>query len=464
MTEKHQIDSGIIRAYDIRGVVGENLSEQDAYLIGRAFVTKLSAIFPDKRLRICVGYDGRDSSPILEESLVKGLVESGADVIRVGLGPSPMLYFAVKHLTADGGIMVTGSHNPPEYNGFKMLTSKETFYGEEIEHLARVANLGHFVEGDGTPMNDPSIEDKYIEELAKGYQSIEGSKELKVAWDPGNGAAGEVVKKLCKKLPGEHILINEKIDSTFPNHHPDPTVAENLEQLIGVVKDKKCDFGVAFDGDGDRVGAVDGRGRIIWGDQLMVFFAKDVLVAHPGATIIADVKASQVLFDEVKRMEGKPVMWKTGHSLIKAKIAEEGAKLAGEMSGHIFFADRYYGFDDGIYAAVRLLNLAAHSDVTVSKMVDELPTTHNTPEIRIECDDDRKFAVVEEIRSRLQEQKADVNGIDGVRVNTEDGWWLIRASNTQPALVLRCEASNKKGLEKLKKSVDGYLKECGVAA
>lgn len=462
MTEKHILNPSILRAYDIRGVVGETLQEKDAFYIGRAFATKLSQLFPNKRLRVCVGYDGRKSSPAMEQALVDGLEKSGVDVIRVGLGPSPMLYFAVKTLTADGGIMVTGSHNPPEYNGFKMLTSKSTLYGEEIQQIGRIIGLNHFVSGDGTPMNDNSLKGRYVEALLAGYQNISGGKQLKVAWDAGNGAAGEVMAHLCKQLPGEHLMLNEEIDGTFPSHHPDPTVEKNLKQLIDKVKKSKCDFGVAFDGDGDRIGAVDSKGRVIWGDQLMILFARDVLVAHPKSTIIADVKASQTLFDEVKKLEGMPIMWKTGHSLIKAKMAETKAKLAGEMSGHIFFADRYYGYDDALYAAVRLLNIAAHAKKSLTQMVDELPKVFNTPEMRIDCPDERKFTVVEEIRTRLQDEKADVNSIDGLRVNTKNGWWLIRASNTQPALVARCESSSKAGLEKLQKSITSHLKESGV--
>jgi phosphomannomutase len=434
-----------------------------AYLIGRAFVTKIARREPEKQIRICVGYDGRESSPILEAAMVKGMVESGADVIRIGVGPTPMLYFAVKNLTADGGIMITGSHNPPEYNGFKLLTKEETLYGEAIAQLGQVANSGRFVEGDGTPMTDDGMMEKYLEALLAGYQNAGESKKLKVAWDAGNGAAGEAMAKLCERLPGEHILLFEDIDGTFPNHHPDPTVEKNLKDLIATVKKERCDFGVAFDGDGDRIGAVDGQGRIIWGDQLMMFYARDVLKANPGAAIIADVKASQILFDEIDNLGGKPVMWKCGHSLIKAKIAEEGAKLAGEMSGHIFFNDRYYGYDDGIYAAVRLLNLVANSKKSLTEMVDELPEIYNTPEMRIECPEERKFAIIEEVRGRMLEERADVNSVDGVRVNTGNGWWLIRASNTEAALVARCEAGSKETLDKLQKTVKEQLEQSSVA-
>jgi phosphomannomutase len=300
----------------------------------------------------------------------------------------------------------------------------------------------------------------YIERLLADF---EPGRTLKVAWDAGNGSAGEAMVHLTGRLPGEHILLNETIDGRFPNHHPDPTVPENLEQLREAILAQGCDLGIAFDGDGDRIGVLDGQGRILWGDQFLVFLAEDVLRSAPGATIIADVKASQVLFDEIARLGGKPLMWRTGHSLIKAKMAETKAPLAGEMSGHIFFADRYYGYDDALYAAVRMLNVVGRAKKSLAELRDGLPAVVNTPELRLACPDERKFAVIEEVKARLEKAKAEVSGIDGVRVRTKDGWWLLRASNTQAVLVARCEASDEAGLARLKAALGAELAASGLA-
>lgn len=453
----HTLHPSLLREYDIRGIMEETLSATDAYYIGLAFASHIQQQGLGKR--ICVGFDGRLSSPELEESLVKGMMATGAEVIRIGLGPTPMLYFAARTLEASGAVMVTGSHNPPNHNGFKFMVGKGSLYGEGIKHLGTIINSGDFVKGSGSVTFEDLKED-YVETLLKAFK---GQKPLSVAWDSGSGATGEIVEMLCEKLPGRHILLNTKIDGTFPVHHPDPTVPKNLEQLIDTVTKNQCDLGVAFDGDGDRVGVVDNKGRIIWGDQLMVFFARDVLKAQPGQTIIADVKASQTLFDEIAKAGGRPIMWKTGHSLIKAKMAETGAALAGEMSGHIFFADEYFGFDDGIYAAVRALRLLAGGNTPLSDMLDALPKPHNTPEMRIECKEERKFAVIDEVKQRLYAASANVNDVDGVRVLNEDGWWLLRASNTQAALVARCEAYNAEGLKQLQKNLQSQLQASGVA-
>ena len=446
----------ILREYDIRGVVGGTLFVDDAWAIGRAFATLMAA--RDAGRRVCVGYDGRLSSPELEAALVDGLTAGGIEVARIGRGPSPMLYFAVHHLDADGGIMITGSHNPPDQNGFKMMMGKRSFFGADIVELGQVAASGKYVAGAGAVVDRP-VFDAYVDRLLADFT---GKRPLKVAWDAGNGAAGEVMTRLTARLPGEHRLLNEVIDGLFPAHHPDPTVAENLAQLIEAVRAGGCDLGIAFDGDGDRIGVVDGRGRILWGDQLMAILAADVLRDHPGATIIADVKASQVLFDEIARLGGKPLMWRTGHSLIKSKMAETGAPLAGEMSGHIFFADRFYGFDDALYAAVRLLSIVAAADDDLAAMRDRLPMVVNTPEVRIPCPEARKFAVVEEIQARLRAAGIAFNDIDGVRVKTADGWWLLRASNTQAVLVARCEAADEAGLARVKAAVVVQLKASGI--
>jgi phosphomannomutase len=451
----HRFDPTILREYDIRGVVGKTLHEADARAIGRAFGT----IVAEKGgRRAAVGWDGRLSSPMLAEALVQGFTEAGVDVIRVGLGPTPMLYYAVMTLDVDGGIQITGSHNPPDYNGFKMMLGKKSFFGADIQKLGELALDGRFATGKGS-VSDKSIIDEYVARIAKDY---DGKKKLKVVWDAGNGATGEALVKLVKQLPGEHILLNEEIDGRFPAHHPDPTEEKNLVQLRDAVRQHHADLGIAFDGDGDRIGVLDGKGRILWGDQFMVVLASDVIKAQPGATIIADVKASQVLFDEIKRMGGTPLMWRTGHSLIKTKMAETKAPLAGEMSGHIFFADRYYGYDDAPYAAVRLLSIVARSNETLADMRDRLPKVVNTPELRFPCSEERKFAAVTEVRARLKEAGAQMSDIDGVRVNTPDGWWLLRASNTQDVLVARAEATSDEGLMKLKMQLADQLKRSGI--
>jgi phosphomannomutase len=371
-----------------------------------------------------------------------------------------MLYFAVRSLPTDGGIMVTGSHNPPEYNGFKMMLGKGAFYGQAIREIAEIAAAGTYAGGAKGPVEERPVMAAYVDRL---FQDFRGRRPLTAVWDAGNGAAGEVMTKLAGRLPGRHVLIFGEIDGRFPNHHPDPTVPKNLVDLQAKVAAEKADLGIAFDGDGDRIGVVDAEGRILWGDQLMVLFAREVLEGMPGATVIADVKASQVLFDEIARAGGKPLMWRTGHSLIKAKMAETGAPLAGEMSGHIFFADRYYGYDDALYAAVRLLGLVSRGSESLAELRDRLPKVVNTPELRFPCSEERKFAVVEETAQRLKRAGADVNDIDGVRVRTADGWWLLRASNTQDVLVARCEAANEAGLDRLKAALSAQLTASAVA-
>ncbi len=451
------LDPTILRAYDIRGVVGRTLRVEDARAIGRAFGTWIGR---RGGRRICVGFDGRLSSPELEAALVEGLICAGAQVIRVGLGPTPMLYFAVNELSADAGVMVSGSHNPPEYNGFKLTTGDGPFFGADILALGRMIAEGAFASGRGGCEDTPVLE-AYVDRLVEGF---DGDRPLRVAWDAGNGAAGAAMAMLCARLPGEHILLNESIDGTFPAHHPDPTIPENLTQLQETVKAQSCEIGIAFDGDGDRIGVIDATGRILWGDQLLALLARDVLANHPGARIIADVKASQTLFDEIERLGGRPLMWRSGHSLIKAKMAEIGAPLAGEMSGHIFIADRYYGYDDALYAAVRILGHVSRGAETLREIRDRMPTPVNTPELRFPCADTRKFHVIDEVRDRLVSAGADINDIDGVRVRTADGWWLLRASNTQDALVARCEAGDRAGLERLKATLRAQVRLSGLEA
>lgn len=452
----HQFHSSLLREYDVRGVVGETLSEDDAYALGRSFG---SIVARAGGRAVATGYDGRLSSPALEAAVARGLGDCGLTVHRTGLGPTPMLYFAVYHLSVDGGIMITGSHNPPDYNGFKMMRAGKPFFGEDIQALGRIAARGDWVPEEEGRLEAVDLKEAYIARIAGDYDAPRG---LKVAWDCGNGAAGAVLGRLLERLPGEHVSLFEEVDGNFPNHHPDPTVEANLEDLRRAVVDGGCDLGIGFDGDGDRIGVIDGQGRVLWGDQILVVLARDVLKDHPGATVIADVKASQVLFDEIARAGGSPLMFRTGHSLIKNKMAETGAPLAGEMSGHIFFADRYYGFDDALYVAVRFLDVIARGEETVAAIRDALPRVCNTPEIRFDCEDERKFAVIEEVKARLRAEGAAVNDVDGVRVSTPDGWWLLRASNTQPVLVARCEAGDEAGLERLKGQVAGALAAVGL--
>ena len=453
----HRFDPTILREYDIRGIVGKTLFTADAHALGGAFAVTLAKAGGRK---VAVGYDGRLTSPELEAALVDGLAGGGADVVRTGRGPTPMLYYAAATLGVDGGIMVTGSHNPPDHNGFKLVLGGKAFFGEAIQKIGQTAlELGPPAAKRGNVTQHRVFED-YVARLAKEY---DGTRPLTVAWDCGNGATGEVVAALVKNLPGRHVLLNEKIDGTFPAHHPDPTVAENLVQLQQAVKSEKCDLGIGFDGDGDRIGVVDARGRILWGDQLIIVLARDVLKHYPGAPVLADVKASQVLFDAIAEAGGKPVMMETGHSLIKARLAETGAPLAGEMSGHIFFADRWYGFDDAIYVAVRLLGILGRSSESLADMLDRLPPVFNTPELRLPCEEERKFAIVEEVRERLRKRGAEMVEIDGVRVRTKDGWWLLRASNTQAIVVVRAEASSEAGLVRLKQELSQELAASGLS-
>ncbi|MEP9401278.1 phosphoglucomutase/phosphomannomutase PgmG [Sphingomonas sp. VNH70] len=450
----HRFDPGVLREYDIRGVFGRTLHVADAGAIGRSFATIVRRA---GGTRVAVGRDGRLSSPALEAALVAGLTAGGVDVVRIGLGPTPMLYYAEAMLEVDGGIQITGSHNPADDNGFKMMLQHRPFFGEDIQHLAQVAAAGDWAAGDGT-VSDHVVLDEYVARLMAGHAG--GS--YRIGWDTGNGAAGPVVEKLVQLLPGEHHLLFTHVDGNFPNHHPDPTEEANLADLKRLVADKRLDFGVAFDGDGDRIGVVDGMGRVIWGDQLLAILAEPVLRELPGATIIADVKASQTLFDRIAELGGTPCMWKTGHSPIKTKMRETDAPLAGEMSGHIFFAHDYYGFDDALYAAVRLIDAVHRSGRTLTELRGAMPELHDTPDLRFSVAEARKFAVIDEVLDRLAAAGVAVDRTDGARVTTADGWWLLRASNTQEMLTARAEAYTAEGLARLLAEIDGQLALSGV--
>lgn len=452
----HRFHATSLREYDIRGIIGESLGAEDAFAIGRCFGSVVARAGGTK---VAVGYDGRLSSPMLEDALVRGLMASGMAVLRVGLCPTPMLYYAAYALSTDGAVMVTGSHNPPNYNGFKSMLGKKPFFGRDILALGAMAASGDVVPEAQGSQKSVDVAADYVARMVQDY---DGARGLKVVWDPGNGSGGAITEMLVKHLPGEHTVINGEIDGNFPNHHPDPTVLKNLEQIIAKVAELGADLGIAFDGDADRIGVVDGEGHMLFGDQLLVVLARDVLKTHPGATIIADVKASQVLFDEVAKAGGVPLMWKTGHSLIKQKMAETGSPLAGEMSGHTFFADKWYGFDDAPYSAVRLLGILGRTSESLADMRRALPQVLNTPELRFNCAEDRKFEVVREVQARLAAEGAEVQAVDGVRVLTEDGWWLLRASNTQAVLVARAEASTEAGLERLKASLAAQITASGL--
>ncbi len=455
----HSFNPAILREYDIRGEVGKTLFEADALALGKKFGLKLRQ---SGKKTVCVGRDGRLTSPALAAALIEGLLGVGIDVTDLGIGPTPLTYYGLKTLGVDAAIMVTGSHNPAPDNGFKMALQHRPFFGTDIQEVALVDET--MDSGEQGTLYAKDLNEAYVQRLLQDYDLVKKSqtRPLKIVWDAGHGATGNVLKSLINGIQADHILLNETIDGTFPAHHPDPTVPENLTQLIDVVRETKADVGIAFDGDGDRIGVVDDRGRILWGDLLLLLLARDVVKDNPGATIIADVKSSQALFDDVTARGGNILMARTGHSLIKTKIAETGALLAGEMSGHIFFADKYYGYDDALYSAVRFINILQKARGSFSQIVDALPHFDNTPEIRIDCADDRKFQVIDSICQQLTAEGATISTIDGVRVSRADGWWLLRASNTQPALVARCEASSKQGLEGLKSEVASYLSPHGL--
>jgi phosphomannomutase len=461
----HRFDQTVLREYDIRGVIGKTLGADDARAIGRGFATLLRRAREGKgETKVAVGCDGRTSSPMLEAALVEGLTASGVDVVRVGMGPTPMLYYAEASAEdVQGGIQITGSHNPPDYNGFKMVFEGRPFFGADILRLGEMAAAGDWLEGQGS-VEVRDVMEAYVSRMLEGLAGIDTAAlaGLRIGWDAGNGAAGPALERLVARLPGEHICLYTEVDGHFPNHHPDPTDEANLADLKRLVADKNLDFGVAFDGDGDRIGAIDGEGRVIWGDQLLMIYAEDLLARLPNATIIADVKASRALFDQVAALGGQPLMWKTGHSLIKSKLKETGAPLAGEMSGHVFFADTYYGYDDALYAAVRLIAASVRLGQSVTQLRGAMPAMLNTPELRFQVDESRKFAAIDEVKVRLAGSTAQVNDTDGVRVTTADGWWLLRASNTQDVLVARAESDTAEGLARLLAQIDEQLALSGL--
>ncbi|WP_375287371.1 phosphoglucomutase/phosphomannomutase PgmG [Sphingomonas sp.] len=449
------IDPRILREYDIRGVVGQGLDEGAAHAIGRSFATRVRGA---GGRRVAVGRDGRTSSPMLEAALVAGLAAGGVDVVRVGLGPSPMLYWAEKRLEVDAGIQVTGSHNPGDQNGFKFVLNSGPFFGDDLQDLARIAAAGAWSEGAGT-VEEADVLADYVGHLLSGY----AGGAFRIGWDAGNGAAGPVIERLTALLPGTHRLLYTEVDGRFPNHHPDPTEEANLADLRRLVAAEGLDFGFAFDGDGDRIGAVTSDGRTLWGDQLLAILAGPLLAEHPGAAIVADVKASSALFERIAALGGRPVMWKTGHSNIKVRMREVGAPIGGEMSGHIFFGPPDGGgYDDALYAAVRLIRAIRLSGQTLEALIDAMPPRVSTPDLRFAVEPARKEAVVAEVIARLEAAGAHVDLIDGARVTTPDGWWLLRASQTEDRLTARAEAADEAKLERLVAEIDAQLVKSGV--
>jgi phosphomannomutase len=445
----HQFNPHILREYDIRGTIGKNLSEADALEVGRRFGTWL---IQNGESLLCLGRDGRLSSPELHSQLTQGLREAGVAILDIGVGPTPMLYYAVKTTPAFAGIMITGSHNPKDDNGFKITLKTGPFFGQSIRDLAHQA----FIKADKLgEVEHIDVRDFYVKRLTEDY--VSSSKRLKLAWDPGNGAAGEIVEMLTQHIDADHIIINSKIDGNFLNHHPDPSVDKNLEQLRALIKEHKCDAGIAFDGDADRIGVLDEQGRSFMGDQILMIFARDVLSKIPGAKIIGDVKTSQAFYDMIPALGGQALMCRTGHSFVKIMAQEEKAALAGEVSGHIFFSDTYYGYDDAVYAAVRFINILGNSNQSCADLYDSLPVFYSTPELRIDCPDEIKFSVIEAMVQDFKSRGITFSDIDGLRYQDENGWWLIRASNTQPALVGRCESDSPEGLSILKQHLNENL-------
>ena len=451
----HRFDPSALREYDVRGTVGETLWPADAHAVGRGFATRLRRA---GGRRVAVGYDGRLTSPDLEAALVAGLIASGVDVVRIGLGPTPMLYYAEATLEVDGGIQVTGSHNPKQDNGFKLVLGHRSFFGADIQDLAALAAAGDWEEGTGG-VTQANVIDAYVGRLLAGY----AGGTYRIGWDCGNGASGPVVERLTKLLPGEHHLLFTDVDGDFPNHHPDPTIEANLADLKALVTANRLDFGVAFDGDGDRIGAVDGEGRVLWGDQILSILVEPVLKELPGSPIVADVKSSQMLFDRIAALGGRPVMGRTGHSLMKQAMIATGAPIAGELSGHIFFQHDFHGVDDAHHAAVQLIRAVHLSGRSLTALHDAMPVYATTPELRFPVAEDRKTAVVDEVLARLADEGADVDTTDGARVTTSDGWWLLRASNTQGALTARAEAKDQAALARLVATIDAQLAASGIS-
>jgi phosphomannomutase len=459
MLSSHRFHASLMRAYDVRGIVNLTLFAEDAYYFGQVFATEV--FNQTGHATICVGYDGRLSSPVLAEALIDGLMASGAEVVPIGLGPTPMLYYAAHQFNANGGLMITGSHNPPNYNGIKCVIDDRPFFGEQLQGLATMAAAGQWRTHPGGLHPDAShIATEYTRRLAAEKPQCH---DLKIVWDPGNGAAGNIIETLVTQLPGTHTVINATIDGNFPNHHPDPSIHENMLQLINTVRQQGADIGLAFDGDGDRLGIIDRTGHLWRGDQLAALFAWDIANQSPEATILMDVKSSHYLETFLEKQSCTPLICKTGHSHIKAKMREIKATFAGEASGHYFFADRYEGYDDGLYAAVRLLELVGRRKLDLATWYAQLPVTEDSGEVQIACPEADKITIISKIKHHLVEAGGKFSDLDGVRVVTSQGWWLIRASNTQAVLIVRVESHDPASFLRLRQQVTEMLAKVGLA-
>ncbi len=441
----------IFREYDIRGLVDKDITDQDVVLIGKGFGTYLQA---ENRSELVVGRDCRLSSDNFKDRLIQGLLATGCDVVDIGVCPTPVFYFALRHLNKQGGVMVTASHNPPEYNGFKLCSGYDSLFGKHIKDIQHIIEAGDFAAGSGT-LESADVVAPYKKHV---IENISLSRPLRVGLDAGNGTGGVLGVPIIKELGCEVFDLYCDMDGNFPNHEPDPTVLENMQDLMALVREKGLDVGIGYDGDGDRIGAVDEKGNIVWGDQLMILFSREILSRKPQATFIAEVKCSQTLYDDIEKHGGNVIMWKTGHSLIKQKMKEVKADLAGEMSGHMFFADRYFGYDDAVYASCRLLEILSATKKRFSELLSDVPKTYNTPEIRVPCPDESKFQVVEKVTEYFRRHNKVID-IDGVRVLFDDGWGLVRASNTQPVLVLRFEALSEARLSEIRSRIESVLAE-----
>ncbi|MBC8414318.1 MAG: phosphomannomutase/phosphoglucomutase [Nitrospira sp.] len=447
------INPAIFRQYDIRGVWEKDLTPEVVELLGRGYASYIVNATGIENPKVTVGWDARLHSPIIRDSLVKGIRSGGVDVVDLGMCPTPLQYYSLYKLEVSGGIMITGSHNPPEFNGFKISVGKGTIFGDAIQDLRKIIDAGDFREGAGSLETYPII-DAYVEYMKDKFDSLEG---IKVVVDAGNGTGGVVAPQIMRSFGAEVVELYCEPDGNFPNHHPDPTVEKSLKGLIAKVREEKAHAGIGYDGDADRIGVVDEEGNVVWGDSLMIIFARDILKDNPGAKIIGEVKCSQTLYDDIAEHGGVPIMWKTGHSLIKEKMKQEGALLAGEMSGHIFFKHRFFGFDDAVYASLRLMEIIkkAGKPYSTKALLHGVPPVVATPEIRFDCSDDIKFSIVEKAQKAFDEY--DSITIDGIRIKFDDGWALIRASNTQPILVLRFEAPSEARLKEMRELVEGRL-------
>jgi len=456
MIKTHEIKPSVLKAYDIRGVVDKEINEIDAYFVGKGFGT----ILRKKNFKSCVlGYDGRHTSPAFSKECARGMSECGIDVIMIGLLPTPGVYFAMKYLNTDAGFIVSASHNPKEDNGFKMLTQEGPFWGDDIQEIGRLTKSGQFIDGNGTITENKTIRQEYINFILRQFKS--GKKSLNVVWDTGNGVVGSIINNIISKLPGKQKAIFAEVDGDFPNHHPDPCVAKNMVLLQKAVVDGKFDLGIAFDGDGDRIGVVDNTGFLLYGDQLELIFSRDFLKKNPGEKVMNEVKASMVLYNDIKEHGGIPVMWKPGHSAQKAKMKSDNIKLAGETSGHIYWAENH-NFDDALYSAMKLLTIMSNSDETIADIMKSLPKTYSTSEIRITVGDDKKFEIAEKLAEKMEKEQRDFVSVDGIRCNLKEGWWLVRASNTQPDLTTRCEALSPEGLKIVEDDLAKQLKTFNV--